>query len=1021
MKIVKKNTLTNILLLLLAFCVLFNFAACEDVFDDLFEGFDEEIDDSGHSSQVSFFGGAFRELDFEQCQPGFASNDPRLAMIEINQSLSYGFDADTGEYYLMENFAAGKETALFVEYHEAMDWNKEFVYMAIERNGELVAELMPAVIDTYTLLFQPKNMADTGNWAQGAYTFTVYMGEAEAATRTANFYESVSLKVLAVPIRANYSGGTVSCEGDWKSGATMLYATYPIGKAGIEYVLAPELDLSSAKYDLNGDTDNLYNVWEALTNLQTPNKDYALIVGFVRDNPQNGRLCGYTFGLPANIVTESDSDMLATVIHEIAHCYNIGDEYEGGSLNLSTNSPPYGMGGNDINTQKPVVGAKQKVLGGEDIGISGTGSVIYADQRAYWVEGRSLLGNVTSYMGSGTGADSFTMWTTSDIWNHLFRVFTGMSAQQSAYSDLAPADNEADEADEIDEIEVHDSGEFWQCPECYSDIDTDELELYVFCYECFEWTQVYDYDYVCEECGNEESIEDDEDLYVLCYECWYLIQLDILISYNAGFGMAGKASADSKTVEAIDIMGYVDSNGSFVAAPWYTYETAASEISSRRSGDYGVYFYDANGSMLDSSRFDIASNAQFTAADGSVSSGNFDNFDKIPVNVTVRFPENAAKIVIQKGDEAIYSVDVSENAPKVAFTGLADYQKLDNKATLAWEASGEKDELFFELWYCPSEDEYYNVASNLTGNSHEIDLSPYPGTEEGYFYIFATDGVRAGGAASEWVQVPYKAPDIISEQKDIPEFKITEEICFDADIYDLQDGWLWEGGEVKWTLETDGKEFMSGSYLWIWPYELAPGTHTFICTATNSAGMSTQKNFTFRIIDDESDLPDDWSRADIVNALSNGFAAQLNRIDAPMSRGQFAALMSTLYGSFSESDDPYPDYEENVVTDCGQDDYDQFLMVKLGIMEAPGGRFEPNRPLTEQEAAIAMYRTMEAADPEYMTEFADMDAAEEDILAFCLEWEVIEQDGGNAYRAQESLTNRLALVRLSRLYQAIYG
>jgi hypothetical protein len=130
--------------------------------------------------------------------------------------------------------------------------------------------------------------------------------------------------------------------------------------------------------------------------------------------------------------------------------------------------------------------------------------------------------------------------------------------------------------------------------------------------------------------------------------------------------------------------------------------------------------------------------------------------------------------------------------------------------------------------------------------------------------------------------------------------------------------------------------------------------------------------------------------------------------------------MSTLFGSFSESDDPYPEYEENVVTDCGQDDYDQFLMVKLGVMEAPGGRFEPSRLLTEQEAAVIMYRIMEASDPAYMKEFMGINPSEADILEFYFEDGIIAKSGDNKYNPAANLTNRLALVRLSRLYDALF-
>ena len=463
-------------------------------------------------------------------------------------------------------------------------------------------------------------------------------------------------------------------------------------------------------------------------------------------------------------------------------------------------------------------------------------------------------------------------------------------------------------------------------------------------------------------------------------------------------------------VRAIEITGHITSSGEFIADPWYTFDTDVTNISNRRDGDYSARFYDSADNQISVVFFNTGFEAQFRTSEGTVMVPQ----DRAPVNVITSFPENTARIVIRKGDTEIYSTDVSATAPEVSFIGLNDYDQLGNTVTLNWEATGEKDELFFELWYCPSEDEFLHVASNITGRSYTADLSSLPGTNEGYFYIYATDGVMTGEIDSPWVKVPFKAPEIITMQQDIPQVKITEEILFDVDIYDMQDGWLWWEDEVTWTL--NGKDFMTGSTLWVWPYEITPGTHTFTCTATNSAGMSASMDFTFRILDDESDLPDDWSREDIINALSNGFTVPLNRIDAPITRGQFAALMSTLYGTVSEEDYPYPDYVENVVTDCGEDDYDQFLMVHLGVMQAPGGLFEPLKPITQQEAAIIMYRVSALSDPDWF----DMNADDADIMDFYTEAIVLEENGPNAFAPEESITNRLALVRLSRFYNTVF-
>ena len=200
---------------------------------------------------------------------------------------------------------------------------------------------------------------------------------------------------------------------------------------------------------------------------------------------------------------------------------------------------------------------------------------------------------------------------------------------------------------------------------------------------------------------------------------------------------------------------------------------------------------------------------------------------------------------------------------------------------------------------------------------------------------------------------------------------------------------------------------------------VTPGTHTFTCEAKNSAGVAAAQDFTFIITGDESDLPDDWSREYIKNALTNGFVTRIDRLDAPITRGQFAALMSTWYTWVSEDEGAYPDYEEGVVTDCGDEDYDQFLMVYLGLMDAPSGKFEPNRPLSQKEAAVIMYRVAYSADPEWFEEYG-----EDEILEFYFENELLSEGPeakSDVFRENENLTNKQALVRLSMFFEALYG
>ena len=116
-----------------------------------------------------------------------------------------------------------------------------------------------------------------------------------------------------------------------------------------------------------------------------------------------------------------------------------------------------------------------------------------------------------------------------------------------------------------------------------------------------------------------------------------------------------------------------------------------------------------------------------------------------------------------------------------------------------------------------------------------------------------------------------------------------------------------------------------------------------------------------------------------------------------------------------DSDADY-DYEEGIVIDCGQDDYDPFLLVKLGVTPAPHGKFSPNQNLTEEEALLIMIRICALADPALI----DDTTVAAEAVSICLDNDVIELNGYNVYTAAKKITGQLALVRCNHLYSAIF-
>lgn len=942
----------------------------------------------------------------------FTSNDGLVTEFAVMQVMGKGLNTDDGSFFDLAQYVAGKEASIYIAFNEAVEAEADgSMLLTITRDGEQIAQLLPRNQGvTEAVEFVPKNMSDVGSWAAGDYTFTFQYGDS-VAERSVKFLTSKSIKVLAVPVLANYGGNIVGCEGEWKTAIQFTKDTYPIADNGIEYVLGSELDLSSSEYDLTSD-EGMYNVWYALTTLQTPNNDYELILGFVRDRQGDGSLQGYTYGKPANIITESDGDMQPTVAHEIAHCYNIGDEYPGGAINNATNPAPYGMEGSDWNNRDlTVAGNKAAVKSANDFGNGNTGSIVFPEQIPYNSRTKEYLANVGSFMGSGS-ADINDYWTTSDIWMHLFKAFVFNDA--SFVADESGAGSDASSADASGDPD----SSMFTCPGCYQSYAAQDFYYYIYCESCGSLTAVDPNTMTgepveCEYCG--EAVEvTQHSVYLACPDanCEGLDSLANIIQNSQAAKMTGKVSAaditegEASTVRAIDITGTMYSSGTFKERPWYTYDTDSTNIKRSVNGAYSVIMQDKDGKVLSTQKFDVS----FYTQSNPPTKKEF-----APVSATLLFHPNTARIIIMSGDKEVYSTDVTETVPSVEFLGIKENQSFSGKQTIKWSAvDPDSDTLFYELWYMTEEGDAYNIASDIRTTSYDVDFDTLPGSDAAYLYIYATDGVNTGENSSEWITVEYKAPELISKQDKVPEYKLTDEILFDADIYDMQDGWLYDSSNVSWTL--DGREFITGSLLWVYPYELTPGEHKFTVTGTNSKGKSVSGDFTFKVLDDESALPNDWSREDIKNALANGFIAPLANVNSAITRGQFASLMNTMYWTMWEEGSPEPEYVEGIVTDCGQDDYSQFLMVNLGVMDAPNGKFNPNGQLTEEEAAYIMFNLCAIADPNICEQTDDR----EGIALGLIEAGVADESGDNLYTSDKPITGRLALVRCNRLYTYMF-
>jgi hypothetical protein len=262
---------------------------------------------------------------------------------------------------------------------------------------------------------------------------------------------------------------------------------------------------------------------------------------------------------------------------------------------------------------------------------------------------------------------------------------------------------------------------------------------------------------------------------------------------------------------------------------------------------------------------------------------------------------------------------------------------------------------------------------------------------------------------------------------------VTDLIEIQGDVWDAQDGWLWDTG-YEWYVDGKFWDNYGSFYFFHYPYMLKPGEHTITLKATNSAGLSSSKDFRIEIIEDESALPDDWSRNDITLALRLGFYEPLDFLDAPITRLQLAKLLFNVYSLVLPEDfELIPD--SPIVPDLtdmsgDQNDMDYlmaYLIVSMGLMEIKNasaevyeefpdyifvtGEFDPYGSVTEREAMQAIYKTIEISRNQTITVPEPMDESE--FIPTLTEWGLFDE-AENAYQADKKMTNRLTMVRVAK-------
>ncbi len=427
-----------------------------------------------------------------------------VGTIEINQGFSYHTGLNDGNEVYLTTFVAKKKTAVMMKIPESDSMTEDQAKEAV-KNYKLEAKAvtngqeadnneLEAGGDSFVVKrVYDKDCDLVAGWYaianfptgpdKGTYNFHLKNGDTEIGKHEGvTFYETRNLNILVVPVNAywskKYDGGAPAdatvCsvkngkfsdnEGNEKEWSELIPAlkeymldVYPI--ADVTFEEGQEVQANDASYDMcnEADQNGQKKLWEEVCKLQSKTKDgkdrYDLILAFVQYRQDQGAGQGYTFGKPTNIITYSDKDMLPTVAHEIAHCYQVGDEYNGGSFNTNVNMPPNGYNGRNFVTGENITGTsgandywkdskgvKAAVSDADKknkINENGAGTMVSPGLRTYslskqefirWAgvdaEGKASGTEVfptISWMGSGYSGSEGYYFTSSVIWDHLLK------------------------------------------------------------------------------------------------------------------------------------------------------------------------------------------------------------------------------------------------------------------------------------------------------------------------------------------------------------------------------------------------------------------------------------------------------------------------------------------------------------------------------------------------------------------------------------------------------------------------
>jgi len=211
------------------------------------------------------------------------------------------------------------------------------------------------------------------------------------------------------------------------------------------------------------------------------------------------------------------------------------------------------------------------------------------------------------------------------------------------------------------------------------------------------------------------------------------------------------------------------------------------------------------------------------------------------------------KVVILHGATVLASRNVSANAPTVAITFPNGGETLSaSNVTVTWTANdADGDILSYSLDYSRDGGATWEpLSANITATQATLDLSRLPGTTQGRFRVWASDGVNTTLDASDGnFTVAGKPPTIVSiAPASGKTYVVSQTVTLEGQAFDTEDGLLTDN-RLEWSSNLMGP---LGTGQLLQTTNLIIGTHVITLKAIDSNSNVAQATTTILVTVEET-------------------------------------------------------------------------------------------------------------------------------------------------------------------------